>query len=58
LGSDEFVGLLQGWVGFWVLDIQVIDDLGEQGLLTTGFKVPTAPAIPRLLRTAEMPIIR
>ena len=58
-GGDEFVGLLQGWVRFWVLDVQVMDDPGDQHLLTTGFKVPPAPAIPRLLRiTADVPTIR
>src|SRR5215218_2488674 len=57
--ADEFVGLLQGWVRFWVLDVQVMDDLGDQNLLTTGFQVPPAPAVPRLLRiAADVPIIR
>ncbi len=57
LGGNQFVGLLQGVVCFWVLARQVIDDLGDQLLLTTGFKVPMAPAIPRLLRSAQVPII-
>jgi len=59
LGGDEFVGLLQGWMRFWVLDVQVMDDLGDQHLLTTGFQVPPAPAIPRLLRiTSDVPNLR
>jgi len=58
LGEDEFGGLLQGWVSFWVLDVQVMDDLGDQYLLTTSFKVTTASAIPRLLPIiADVPII-
>jgi len=58
LGTDEFGGLLQGWVSFWVLDVQVIDDLGDQYLFTTGLKVPPAPAVPRVLQmSADVPII-
>jgi hypothetical protein len=36
----------------------VIDDLGDQLLLTTGLKVPMAPTNSRLLRMAEVFIIR
>ena len=56
-GAKQFFGQLKGRVCFWVLDRLVIDDLGDQRLLTSGVKVPMAPAIPRLLRTAEVPII-
>jgi hypothetical protein len=60
LGDDELLDLLQRWVRFWVLDVQVIDDLGHQRPLATSFKVPTAPAIPRypLRITADVVITR
>ena len=55
LSADELLGLLQGRMRLRVLRVEMVGDPGDQRLLAGNYQEPTAPEIPRFLRTQGVP---